>query len=95
MSVVAAPARRRSGTARGEYLERTQPYLVIDAAVRAAEILRGLLDADPDEDAAAFLEDHHDELGGLLPLLRVDCFDRHALNKTLAGLTSTERTLTA
>ena len=78
-----------------EYLERTQPYLVIDAAVRAAEILRGLLDADPDEDAAAFLEDHYDELGGLLPLLRVDCFDRRALNKTLAGLTSTERTLTA
>ena len=39
-----------------EYLERTQPHLVIDAAVRAAEILRGLLDADPDEDVRGFLE---------------------------------------
>lgn len=78
-----------------EYLERTQPYLVIDAAVRAAEI-RGLLDADPDEDAAAFLEDHHVEAGewreemtGLLPLLALERFDRRALNRALAA---TERT---
>lgn len=78
-----------------DYLQRTQPHLVIDAAVRAAEILRELLDADPDEDAAAFLAGHHDELGGLLPLLGVDCFERRTLNKILANLTPTERTPTA
>lgn len=48
-----------------EYLQRTHPYLVIDAAVRVAGILRELLDTDLDEDAAAFLEYRYDELASV------------------------------
>jgi len=76
-----------------DYLERTQPYRIFQATVRAAEILAGLFDADLDTTVAeAFGEDHHDELRRLHPLLGLDCFDRRALNRTLAELTTTERT---
>lgn len=75
-----------------EYLQRTEPFRVFEATARAAEILHELLDADPNENAAALLEGHRGELAGLAPLLRLDCFDRRALNKTLAELATTERT---
>lgn len=76
-----------------DYLDRTQPYRVFDAIVRAAEILREILDADPDTTLAAALgDDHYDELRRLAPLLGLDRFDRRALNQTLANLATAERT---
>jgi hypothetical protein len=58
------------------FAEQTQPYLVLDAMARAAQILSQLLDADDD-----------DELASLLPLLGLECFDRRALNHALAART--------
>jgi hypothetical protein len=64
------------------FLERTQPYLVFGAIVRAAQIVSQLLDGD-DEDVAGIAE-HRDQLAGLLPLLGLERFDRRALNQALA-----------
>ena len=64
------------------FLERTQPYLVFGAIVRAAQIVSQLLDSD-DEDVAGIAE-HRDQLAGLLPLLGLERFDRRALNQALA-----------
>jgi len=64
------------------FLERTQPYLVLGAIVRAAQIVSQLLDGD-DEDVAGIAE-HRDQLAGLLPLLGLERFDRRALNQALA-----------
>lgn len=78
-----------------DYLDRTQPHRVFDAIVRAAAILREVLDADPDTTVAAALgDDGFDELRRLAPLLGLDQFDRRALNTTLAHLTpaTTQRT---
>jgi Plasmid pRiA4b ORF-3-like protein len=80
---------RRPGPPEGwggpwEFLERTQPYLVFEAMLRAAEIVGQLLDADED-----------DELASLLPLLGLEQFDRRACNKALvatsAAASATER----
>jgi hypothetical protein len=64
-------------------VEQTQPYLVFDAIVRAAEIMDQLLDAD--EDDVFVLCEHRDELAGLLPLLGLERFDRRACNKAFAA----------
>ena len=77
---------RRAGPPEGcggvwAFLEQTQPHHVLDAAIRAAEILGMLLD---DEGVPRFGE-HRDELAGLLPLLGVDRFDRRTLNRALAA----------
>lgn len=73
-----------------DYLQRTQPYLVYEAIVRAAEILGQLLNnKDPDEVAGA--GDWREEMAELLPLLALERFDRRALNRALAGLAATER----
>jgi len=82
---------RRAGPPEGcggplDFLEQTQPFHVLAAAVRAAEILGMLLD---DEDVPRFGE-HRDELAGLLPLLGVDRFDRRTLNRALAAHAATE-----
>jgi hypothetical protein len=72
------------------FLQRTQPYLVGQAIVRAAEILGQLLTSkDPDE--VAEVEDWREEMAGLLPLLALERFDRRALNRALTGLPATER----
>ena len=81
---------RRAGPPEGcsgplDFLEQTQPFHVLAAAVRAAEILGMLLD---DEDVPRFGE-HRDELAGLLPLLGVDRFDRRTLNRALAAHAAT------
>ena len=67
------------------FLENTQAHHVLAAAIRAAEILGMLLEA---EDVPRFGE-HRDELAGLLPLLDVDRFDRRTLNRALAALSAT------
>ena len=64
------------------FLAQTQPHLVLDATVRAAEIIGQLLDAD----------DHHDladvgvELADLALLLGLERFGRRACNQALRGL---------
>lgn len=80
---------RRAGPPEGwggpwEFVERTQPYLVFGAIVRAAEIMSPLLDADEDDIVAVVLGEHRDELASLLPLLGLELFDRRSLNQTLA-----------
>jgi hypothetical protein len=65
-------------------VERTQPYLVFGAVVRATEIVGSLLDADEDDIVAVVLSEGRDELATLLPLLGLELFDRRSLNQTLA-----------
>jgi hypothetical protein len=90
---------RRAGPPEGwagpwDFQQRTQPYLVYEAIVRAAEILGHLLNIkDPDEVAGA--GDWREELAGLLPLLALERFDRRTLNRALAELSTTERTTAA
>ena len=67
------------------FLESTQPHHVLAAAIRAAEILSLLLEA---EDLTRFGE-HRAELAALLPLLGVDRFDRRTVNRALAALSAT------
>lgn len=80
----------------GEFLERTQPYLVFEAMLRAAEIVGQLLDADEDDELANVIgAADRDELASLLPLLGLEQFDRRACNKALvatsAAASATER----
>ena len=67
-----------------DFLERTQPHQVLDATVRAAEIMRQLLDADEDDNLAS-VDVYREELAGLLPLLGLERFDRRACNKFLTA----------
>lgn len=66
------------------FLERTEPYLVFDATLRAWEIIGELLDSDERGDLAS-VGLHRHELSGLAPLLGLERFDRRACNKVLAG----------
>ncbi|MDT7597883.1 MAG: hypothetical protein QOJ06_3429 [Pseudonocardiales bacterium] len=66
-----------------DYLERTQPYLVFDAMLRAADIISQLLDADEEQDWAS-VGVHRGELAGLAPLLGLEHFDRQTLNQALS-----------
>jgi len=73
-----------------DFLQRTQPYLVYEAIVRATEIVGQLLHVeDPLE--VVEVEDWREELAGLRPLLELERFDRRALNRMLAELAATER----
>lgn len=67
-----------------EFVERTQPYLVFGAVVRAAEIVGSLLAAGEHDIVAVVLGEGRDELATLLPLLGLELFDRPSLNQTLA-----------
>ena len=67
------------------FLERTQPHLVLDASVRAAEIIGQLLDACEHQDLADAGVDR-EELAALMPLLGLERFDRQACNQVLRGL---------
>jgi pRiA4b ORF-3-like protein len=86
---------RRAGPPEGwggpwDFLERAQPHLVLQALLRAAEIMGQLLDADADEKVATVLgEADRDELAELLPLLGLEQFDRRACNTVLAATSST------
>ncbi len=51
-----------------------------------AEIISGLMDADPDAPAGEAIGDQRDELGPLLDLARLDKLDRAALNSALHAL---------
>jgi hypothetical protein len=68
-----------------DFLERTQPHLVLDAIVRAAEIMRQLVDA-AEADNLASVDVDREELAGLLPLLGLERFDRRACSKFLTAL---------
>ena len=76
----AGPPEDRGGV--WAFLEQTQPYHVLAATIRVAEILGLLLD---DGDLERFGE-HRTELAALLPLLGVECFDRRRVNRGLAAL---------
>ncbi len=67
-----------------DFLERTQPHLVLDAMVRAAEIMRQLLDVGEDDNLAS-VDVCREELAGLLRLLGLERFDRRACNKFLTA----------
>lgn len=67
-------------------MEQTQPHLVFDAIVRAAEIMGQLLDAD--EDDVFVVGEHRDELVSLLPPLGLERFDRRACNQALVACTT-------
>jgi Plasmid pRiA4b ORF-3-like protein len=68
-----------------EFLERAQPYRMLDALVRAAEIMRALLEAKDADDLDGAGVDR-DELMALLPLLGLERFDRRACNRSLRAL---------
>lgn len=70
------------------FLEQTQPHLVFDAMLRAAEIVGMLLEEQDTE--VTRVGEHRDELAALLPLLGLERFDRRALNHALAGITATQ-----
>ena len=65
------------------YLAQTQPHLVLDATVRAAEIIGQLFDAGEHHDLAGV---DREELAGLAPLLGLERFDRRTCNQALRGL---------
>jgi Plasmid pRiA4b ORF-3-like protein len=72
------------------FVERTQPYLVFEAMLRAAEIVGQLLDADEDDELATVIgAAERDELASLLPLLGLEQFDRRACNTALATCVDT------
>jgi hypothetical protein len=72
-----------------DFLERTQPHLVLQALLRAAEIMGQLLDADAGEKLANVIgEVDRDELAELLPLLGLEQFDRQACNQALGVCTA-------
>jgi hypothetical protein len=86
---------RRAGPPEGwggpwAFVERTQPYLVFGAVLRAAEIVGQLLAADKDDIVAVVLGEYRDELATLLPLLGLECFDRRAINRALVALPATQ-----
>lgn len=90
---------RRAGPPEGwagswDFFQRTQPYLVFDAIVRAADIIGQLLDADEDDDLA-IIGVHRDELAALAPLLGLERFNRRACNKALAACTAPIEEITA
>ena len=68
-----------------DYLERTQPYRVFDATVRAAEVIGQLLEADEHHDWSS-VGDCREELLALRPLLGLERFDRRACNRALRDL---------
>ncbi len=72
-----------------EFLERTQPYLVFEATMRAAEIIREILDAD--DNGMSLVYEHEDEMRDLLPLLGLERFERRACNKALAACMTSEQ----
>jgi Plasmid pRiA4b ORF-3-like protein len=65
------------------FLERTQPHLVLDATVRAAEIIGQLLDAGEHHDLVGV---DREELADLAPLLGLERFDRRTSNHALRDL---------
>jgi hypothetical protein len=68
-----------------DYLERTQPYRVFDATVRAAEVIGQLLDAGGHHKWSA-VGDCREALAALRPLLGLEHLDRRACNRALARL---------
>jgi hypothetical protein len=73
-----------------DFLERTQPYLVYEATMRAVEILRGILAADEENELEA-VADCREELAELAPLLRLEHFDRRACNKALTACMASDQ----
>jgi len=67
------------------FMEASQPYRLVEAMTRVAEIIEEAL-AD-----ASILDDRYEELICLRPWLLAGHFDRRALNRALAGLGETEK----
>jgi hypothetical protein len=67
-------------------MQASQPYRILDAVTRVAEIIDEALDD------ISVLDDRYEELICLRPWLMTERFDRRALNKALAGLTEPEVT---
>lgn len=67
------------------FMELSQPYHIVKAVARAAQIIGTVLD-DPTE-----LGEHRAQLVALLPWLGLERFDRRAVNQALTGLTHIER----
>ncbi len=70
------------------FLEQTQPHLVFDAIIRAAQIVGALVDGEHTE--VTRISEYRAELASLLPLLGLERFDRRALNHVLAALPATQ-----
>jgi hypothetical protein len=69
-----------------EFLALRQRWPPVLIAVRMAEVISGLMDADPDGPAREAIGDQRDELGRLLDLARLDKLDRAALSSALRAL---------
>jgi hypothetical protein len=67
------------------FMEASQPYRILDAVTRVAEIIEEALHD------VKVLDDRYEELICLRPWLMTERFDRRALNKTLAALGKGER----
>jgi hypothetical protein len=65
-----------------DFGERTHPYRLYEAKLRAAEILLALAEGDSEQPAGSL--SWRDELADLLALLGLERFDRRALNRALA-----------
>jgi hypothetical protein len=66
-------------------LQRWPPALI---AIRMAEIISDLMDADGDAPASEVIGERRDELARLLDLARLDKLDRAALNSALHALST-------
>jgi hypothetical protein len=74
------------------FLELRQRYSVVSIAERLLELLSPLIsdtdscDDDDDDDGHGAVDDHHEELVDLLRWLKIDHFERRAVNRQLAQL---------
>jgi len=69
-----------------EFLALRQRWPPAIIAIRMAEIIAGLMDADGDAPASEVIGERRDELAGLLDLACLDKLDRPALNRALHAL---------
>jgi len=69
-----------------EFLALRQRWPPVLVAVRMAEIISDLMDADGDAAASEVIGEYRDELARLLDLARLDKLDRAALNSALHAL---------
>ena len=69
-----------------EFLALRQRWPPAIIAIRMAEIIAGLMDADGDAPTSEVIGERRDELAGLLDLACLDKLDRPALNRALHAL---------
>ena len=71
-----------------EFLALLQRWPLALIAIRMAEIISDLIDADGDAAASEVIGEYRDELARLLDLARLDKLDRAALNSALHALST-------